>query len=490
MFVGFQETGALDEIFTGIGGVIESLIPTLETVFETLGEIFEAFGPVVVDVLGRLGEIFGKLMEMIVDSGLLDTISEVVGLIADSLLDAIEGLMPLIESAFGLFADVLNVVLPLIAGLIDGIITAGTEILTFGAYNDNINEIKEAVDELTESWDELTEAEQRATLAEMKKGLEAVRDLCGENSEEFAMLQAEILEFEASIGSSKQTMDEWTEVFRGDMLESVEIGSGAWDEMMEDARKFGEDFAENNKNMHNNVMLQTKSANQKEAELAREGMRGFIEQKQSTWQGVGEPAMQAVRDELFNIIANPDDYREMGAQGMHQHLYALADQWGIDRAKIHEVEDELIFMLGLEGQAGDIGTGIADDMSQALKNYNWQSVTDNIVSQLDYYFSVNPVTIPGNMTVEQYQAQYGMYHTGGMIKAHSGLLAPDEVMIRAQKGEGIINRMATQFYGGKDFINALNSLSLGRSQNITVYNENHSDVDVDRALTQLAWRIA
>jgi len=443
MFVGFQESGVLEEIFTNLGGIIESLIPTLEAVFEALGEIFEAFGPVVTEVLARLGEIFAELMRMIVDSGLLDVIAEMVSLLADSLLDAIEGLMPLIEEAFGLFAGLLNTILPLVTELIDGIITAGLEIITFGGYNANIKAVEEAVDELTDSWDDLTEAEQRATLAEMKRGLEAVRNLCGENSVEFAELQAAISEFELSIGTSKKTIDEWHETFRDSMLDSVEIGSGAWDEMMSDARQFGKDFAENNKNMHTEVAFQTRSANREQAELAREGMRGFIEGKMDVWEGVGKPEMEGMKEALFQIIANPEEWRGKGAKNVQDYIAQMAAQYGIDSAKIREIEDDILLMLGLHNQAYNVGYNVGHFWGSGI-----------VAGAQGMASSVADATrrIVGSM-----QHTGGLLrHSGGVIEAHRGLLASDEVMVKALKGEFIMQRSAVEKYG-VGFMEAVNA---------------------------------
>jgi TP901 family phage tail tape measure protein len=65
------------------------------------------------------------------------------------------------------------------------------------------------------------------------------------------------------------------------------------------------------------------------------------------------------------------------------------------------------------------------------------------------------------------------FHSGGVITAHKGMfLAPDERMIRAQTGEAILNREATEAIGGKEGVDTLNAGgAVGGGANITFVNQ-------------------
>ncbi|MCK9555017.1 hypothetical protein M0R36_04270 [bacterium] len=59
------------------------------------------------------------------------------------------------------------------------------------------------------------------------------------------------------------------------------------------------------------------------------------------------------------------------------------------------------------------------------------------------------------------------YHNGGIIRAHQGL-APDEVPIIAQTGEGILSRRGMRNIGGSDNLRALNKGETGTGTHVTV----------------------
>jgi len=58
-------------------------------------------------------------------------------------------------------------------------------------------------------------------------------------------------------------------------------------------------------------------------------------------------------------------------------------------------------------------------------------------------------------------------HQGGLIRAHDGL-APDEVPIIAQTGEGVLSRRGMNALGGSDNLRALNSGEGGSGGGVTI----------------------
>jgi len=540
MFVKFGESGVIEDIFSNIGGIIEDLIPVMETIFEAVGDILEAFGPVLQETVERFGELLGTVFSKVAESGILEDLAEIASILADNIMSVLEDILPIATDFLNVFLDIVTPVIQFAdqMGIIKGVIYAivaskivntlssmTTHMLQIAgnsagaatamgkmvgkvgligvglavaaplaaeiakaieASNKHLEEMDEKQSEIIGNWGDMGLEARKATIEAMKAELATMK----EGSLEYDNLRSDILELEDALYCNVEAINNWEENWENAMDESVIVGSAAFDEKLADANQFGEDMAEGIGNLHVQLTSMYKSQNEKERLLAAEGARGFIEGKMAVWQGVGFPEMESIKGQLFDIIANPDEYRGKGSQGMHDFLMSMADAHGVDRQKIIEIEDDIMNLLGLEGQAGTIGANTASSYATDFMAH-LDKLGIDINAWIERIRSAIEQNLSANITLYlESSSSGGGMHTGGMIKAHSGLLAPDEVMIRAQKGEGIINRMATQFYGGKDFINALNSLSLGRSQNITVYNENHSDVDVDRALTQLAWRIA
>ena len=58
-------------------------------------------------------------------------------------------------------------------------------------------------------------------------------------------------------------------------------------------------------------------------------------------------------------------------------------------------------------------------------------------------------------------------HQGGLIRAHAGL-APDEVPIIAQTGEGILSRQGVRALGGPDNLRSLNRGEEGAAGGVTI----------------------
>lgn len=71
------------------------------------------------------------------------------------------------------------------------------------------------------------------------------------------------------------------------------------------------------------------------------------------------------------------------------------------------------------------------------------------------------------------------YHGGGMVRAHGGYLARDEVPIIAQAGEGVISRRGMQAVGGAPALNRLNRGEPARGGETTIHNYYIQATDVD-----------
>ena len=84
------------------------------------------------------------------------------------------------------------------------------------------------------------------------------------------------------------------------------------------------------------------------------------------------------------------------------------------------------------------------------------------------------------------------FHSGGLIRAHSGL-AIDEVPIIAQTGEGILSRRGMSTLGGAGMLNRLNSGMGGWGQSIHIeinYPSIRSNEDIDTLTEEISRRLA
>lgn len=145
------------------------------------------------------------------------------------------------------------------------------------------------------------------------------------------------------------------------------------------------------------------------------------------------------------------------------------DVWGVlsgngngsnlDKAKIAMAEFGRVSQQAIQS--------VASTMSTALGDTLFNAVTGKISSlkQVFYDFGNSVGHIIMNMIAKMMliqtvgaifpsTAQY--FHSGGIIRAHSGL-APDEIPIIAQSGEGIVSRKGMATIGGSDSLRAINS---------------------------------
>ena len=122
LLVSFRESGALTDIFSQVGNILIQLQPTVEAFVNALAGAFTAIGPVVASTLEHIGALFMQLVTIVVDSGLLDVLAEIGGILLGSILEVVESLMPVVEALAPIItqilqfvADVLNKIGPVLS---------------------------------------------------------------------------------------------------------------------------------------------------------------------------------------------------------------------------------------------------------------------------------------------------------------------------------------------------------------------------------------
>jgi len=418
-----QAALALEPLGIRMVDVLETLLPVFEKVGGAIATVFEWFG--------KLPE--GAQTAAIAFAVILAAMGPVLSMshkLAGSFAK-ISGLVKKMPGGFGTMGAALAVAVPLIIGLEDAIT----------ATSDAINAMEEGMDTMIGKWDEMGEAARRAQLEQLKAALIEVAHFLGEDSLEAQYLSGQINELERGFNSSIGVMREWTESFGQGFLDTVEVGSGSFNELLAKARGFGVDMAAANNDLHTEIIGQYKSQNEKLHLLAKAGIESFVEGKMAKWDEMGPENMEAMKTELFDIIANPGEYAEKGSGGIHSLLNEMAVRYGVDREGIKEIEDDIMSILGLPSIGGVASAAMiqyADVFKRELENLGgsvgrWY---DNLKAALSGGITVNVRT----ETAEVMPHSGGLImHEGGWIKAHAGL-APNEVPAILERGEHVTQK--------------------------------------------------
>jgi len=504
MFVGLQESGTIEKIFTQIGGVVESLIPTLEVIFEALSEILEAFGPVLAEVFGRLGEIFAELIGFVIDSGLLDTLSEIAMVIAEAFLDVFEAAMPLIETFFDIFAGALDVILPVLTAVLDVIVKVIEGIFSFGGAATTLRETEDVLDNISDKWDELSEAEKRATIAQ----LEYIRDnveFVANNEEAVAAINERIDMFNKSLDANLQDMEKW----QGSVDEAAEAAEEGIESAMitagDHVEEQGRRIVKETGKIPEEFVRQWEEAEPEMKDAMAQNIRGGVDELLTTY-GYEKTNIQGALDDMVDIFEDPEAFANASFEDMHDFVNQLCETWGLERGHVLEIMNQLGFDLSLQGQAGATGASAAGDYAWHFKAHLAQLGLD-INTWMDGVLATLGQKITVYLESSSTGQGVGVEHTGGLIKhtgglieaAHSGLLVSkrksNERLILTEVDEYIAKRQAVNHYErkyGPGFFDSINRMAYNpdqRQQHITVYQEIHNDVDLDRALSSLAMRL-
>ncbi|MCK9600612.1 MAG: tape measure protein [Sphaerochaeta sp.] len=119
-------SGAFVDIAKAGMDVFESIAPLLADVAGLVGEITEEFGPVISEVLGRLGEIVGDVISQMTESGLIESLAEIAGILSDSILDVLEDILPIVIPIVDAFVSLAKPLLDIAnkAGILQALIYA------------------------------------------------------------------------------------------------------------------------------------------------------------------------------------------------------------------------------------------------------------------------------------------------------------------------------------------------------------------------------
>jgi len=505
MFVSLRESGTIETIFTEIGGVIEELMPTIETLLSVVGEVLEAFGPVVSELLGGLAELFADLVGIIVESGMIDTLSEIVGIIGETMIGAIEDLLPLIEMIAEGFAIVLEIVKPILEGvgiLIEGITTvigdAVHAVFGFGdSTNTTMEEVEEIIKNVEDAWGDLTRAEQEATLKSMETNADRMEAL-GWNQEAVDTLRAKIEELKGTYEADMSALSDWSEEYEGVMNGAHLVTEENLANVTDDWASYGAKMVKEGKDVPLKVIEAWANSNGPLAGAMDTLMTGALNEFQE-FTGLTDEETQGMLGQLrYHIGVFGGDITQIGSD-----TYAEIDRtMGLAEGTTEKAMGAISGYLAID--AGTIAdTTFGDYKTRALAQL--QQLVDSglytfgqLVSEMSKSIAVSwhwgEGPPPGQHTGGLIK------HTGGLVEAaHSGLLVSkrksNERMILTEVDEYITKRQAVNHYErkyGPGFFDSINDMRYNpdqRQQHISVYQEIHNDVDLDRALSQLAMRL-
>lgn len=102
------DPGLLQSAFGSISGVISGLMPVIGTIGTALMEIMAKIGPVISGALERLAPLFDRLLTAILP--VLDPLMQIGEIIINVILDAVEALMPVVEALVPILTSILQFV--------------------------------------------------------------------------------------------------------------------------------------------------------------------------------------------------------------------------------------------------------------------------------------------------------------------------------------------------------------------------------------------
>lgn len=558
MFVSLREAGSLDQIFGTVGGVIADLPPTLETVFELVGSVLDALAPVLSNVLGRLGEIFEKMAGALIDSGMLDTIAELVDLLAMMFLDVLEAALPLVTAGFGLLAGALDILEPVLAvvaeifggfadviGKIPGSLTlviagiiglsvafpglvsvtglATAAVLTFQraldgimahpfmillggtilavaglaiAFGQNaaeVEKIKENMEKVESEWDQMSQAQRRATLDGIKMTADVIEAL-GWNSEAVAALRTEYDKLSGMLGSNLTVVEEWEKGYSDVMGNLATITEGDLNQMLVDFETYGGDMVKAGMDIPQSILDIWKSKSPESIAIMQATMRGAVGEIETAVGLTGDQA-NALAGKLSEImLATGGDLTRISAETCTEIDKTL----GLAQGTTANAMQTIAGSLGIDG------TGIASN-SFGDGGYKGElarqlELADKIAQYwYDHIRSTFSHPIYGSIVISK-EGAGGVpeFHSGGQVLlAHEGLLISrrmrsDERLVLAENEEWMINRRMSRKY--RDILPSINAGTYrpegqGKTVSVTQNVYPRDDIDVDRALERLAWRI-
>lgn len=97
-----------------VKGLVGSIGPAFESLGRLFSEVFEKLGPELSDLVGRIGAGFGRLVDAIIDSGLMDILAEIAELFVDTFIDVLEASLPAVISLIEGFGGALKVIQPVL----------------------------------------------------------------------------------------------------------------------------------------------------------------------------------------------------------------------------------------------------------------------------------------------------------------------------------------------------------------------------------------
>lgn len=510
MFTSMQESGQLETIFGNIGGIISDLIPTFQGLFDLVAGVLDAFGPIITDVLGRFGKIFGEIVNALIESGLMDQVAELTGVLADAFLDVFEAAIPLIKMVVDMLADALKVIIPVvkaIATIATEVVTTVVDVFTGGAASAAkfSAAVTEKLGDIEDEWDNMSQHARDSAIAQIEAGIAALTAL---DPDKYA---ATIAKMTDSLDLLKDARDgdvastkKWKEDNEKHMSEWGSMTPNALKQVVADYAKYGSDMVGKTGQISDSVLQQWRSSAGPHRTAMAALIGGGIDAMTSEWQG-DKSKIEGIHQQMMFVLANPESFRGMGAAGIHDMFVKMLAQSGLDANYINDIENFILAKLGLEGQAGPASTGVANQYGGNLSGRlgEWgPTIQATIRDGLSF-----PAGDQGWLTGEQFGSQVynrimewgaaippalrsiligipgfhtgglvlhgggGVYHEGGQvrefIRAHAGYLAPDERPAILQTREYVMQRSAVEKYG-VGAMEAMNEGRLGLGGGVTI----------------------
>lgn len=118
---------AFGNAFDKIGGVVQSVMPTVMDAVGAFGRIMGTLGDIFAPIIELIGSMFAKLIEVVVPAlgQLLAACEPFISALRDVLGPVIEALVPVVQTAWDAIVDAVGVAIDVVTGLID----AGTALL-------------------------------------------------------------------------------------------------------------------------------------------------------------------------------------------------------------------------------------------------------------------------------------------------------------------------------------------------------------------------
>jgi len=455
MMVKFRESGTLDKIFTAIGDVLISLMPTIEVVFNALGEVLEVLAPIIAKIFGKLGEVFGKILDSVVESGLLDALGKIADILADVFLDVLDAIMPILPDLAEVLADLCEVLaelLEMIMPVIDALLWWASFVMDkyMAALKAGVRIVEWVVGAIHAAFEWLFSAA-GAIWDAIKAAWEAVWEAIKATGE--AIWNAIKAAIEFVWNAIKAYFETWFKVIKK-----------AWEILWNAIKAVGE-----------TVWGAIKAV----AERVWGIISGFFK---NVWEG-----FQRIWETAWNTIKTVGETVWNTIKGVAESL------WNAIKAVIWTPIETVIGLVTGAWEGVQSALQIAWNNIKKVADFIWGGISSGIKGAINIAISAINAFIRGLNAISGVidflipGVEWGDIPTIPHVAAGAIVRKPTVVLAGEAGEEAIIPLTGRK---GKEIMEGAISGNQDNSvKTITVYQEINNQVDMDRALSELAWRL-